>query len=1206
MLVLLASKIDTVHILQKSDTQTIKKQSQRKIEKNAAQVIAKAEHILQLDEAKSEVMKALDGCFLGYAAWNCYGPTQDEAYPKLVRNDFNKRPEDKMHVNHITDDMNRRGKQAYTAENCIAIGVYPDMLDITKLLSSAANLNSNNVICWTDVAKDKTAVLFNGQHRIAANLQRIQQQQEALESIQNILAQGSTSKTSALKQQAEDLEKLLIGASFWGVKLYNLDAIASSLYKFTIQAELVANATVMKKDTQEQDLIFYLNLIRAQPLETRDAFARQTGANHKNSVILHASQDKILRDALLCMTEYAGFCYAKELTNSLIGSWSGNTGVLGGLMTTVIHNGIEELDFLVQDCTLPSYHDYQQHLQTLPSAKERKAYATEQYHTLRNLLKAQPTSLHRFLIPAQVTHALEEKRTLCLGSWQEMTLTFGAAKGSQQYNTYMEQWKKYRTEVIAIFEEFVSDALQKTDLEEDVTKVLQDMANKVQWLLFTGLIREEGSVAMQTPMPLLTPGLLVAIFNMLQPHEEAFIELADLITGAGHKSQTLYKDKRNSCSCWTGVKLYIIQQGIHHGMSAEKAADAASLAFKKACSCLLMQSLYQSYILIYLQLLVFFLSNRLDHIALMTSKMHLMNLGPLFKKVVPQTDSFYDRLETAIKQLAHNLDPFIKNQPKDNNNQPLPFQRPSLHDLNKAYIYRSTEYSTLELIPGYKTLPSLIEHTLFPYAVEVPQGTKDYARNQAAKTFLHHLYLTQNYRKGLYEWPEMIAFRRKYLKVVQVVLKPIVPDWTSWASNMFAHEPESVVDIVTRHVQLKQSGRRDTFEALKAQKMNFMLKFKQLMSEPGMLTIPVARDEAAQLYPSSVDDEAEEVEEEEESTVWAFPPEILQWIQQGQQLMAETTAAMLADICPQAGDREALEEELLTAQQDPTWYAMEDQHAEHLTSKEILSVPAHIHAEQANKAAEKELKALQANQKTAASIQAGIVAASSSLVIQTHVGEYQKHIHKRKAQPLIIEDEDRPKKRKRLHKKTHKFILLQHAQKLLNLPLAEMLEGPECFDHFAELPAPTTNNPADLFNGDMTEAASQPVAEETVEHSKEQTAEETVEHSEEQTAEDDVTKTPTTVQVSLPPLSPLSAMGVPTGDADQEDIEEFEEDAQAKTSSDPIEPSSNAVGEDVEMENMATGKEPEQEVANKEDGMEVDEYDEYDVSFSAEDLDALP
>lgn len=314
--------------------------------------VEKLNTLQSLDNKMSAWETTKSQAFLGYAAFNVIDKADGGKGPQLKKNNFNNRLIDEKFIKELTEAMNR-GKQPFLPQNLITIGVKKEWLDTAQLLSNPSELSSTSYIHWTPLALTQEAVLFNGQHRLEANIRRVK---DCISTYQAISTKSSNNlvQDQKLQSQLKLLEEKLQQEKYWGVELYDLgklvitlckypslcnllDVIAQSELKDFVQFNLASNRQVLKTDTEEQSFIFILNLLRPHLPSQRDEVNQhllQQGT--KKSILKNLLTDKHHRDFMINLMEYEGFSHDRELKlSTLCTTWDSRTGVIGGVSSLI-------------------------------------------------------------------------------------------------------------------------------------------------------------------------------------------------------------------------------------------------------------------------------------------------------------------------------------------------------------------------------------------------------------------------------------------------------------------------------------------------------------------------------------------------------------------------------------------------------------------------------------------------------------------------------------------------------------------------------------------------------------------------------------------------------------------------------------------------------------------------------------------------------
>lgn len=96
-----------------------------------------------------------------------------------------------------------------------------------KLVPDSTQLKATSTICWTPLAAETQAVLYNGQHRIEANIVRVADILATQNTITSKYHNKDLSKPrfQNIKDKLDALTSSLQAEKIWGVQLYDLGTI---------------------------------------------------------------------------------------------------------------------------------------------------------------------------------------------------------------------------------------------------------------------------------------------------------------------------------------------------------------------------------------------------------------------------------------------------------------------------------------------------------------------------------------------------------------------------------------------------------------------------------------------------------------------------------------------------------------------------------------------------------------------------------------------------------------------------------------------------------------------------------------------------------------------------------------------------------------------------------------------------------------------
>ena len=146
----------------------------------------------------------------------------------------NKRPVNESHVRQLLHTFKTDGPQSLTEHHMLLIGVRSSSVRVRELAKSPKdNLPE---MPWADSSANQRAVLYNGQHRIAAMtqfLKPLQQKFDKFLRLSNSHEPGPEQEAAldSLRAIKADLE----GMAFWGVVVYDIGGSLSVPRPFPAQ-----------------------------------------------------------------------------------------------------------------------------------------------------------------------------------------------------------------------------------------------------------------------------------------------------------------------------------------------------------------------------------------------------------------------------------------------------------------------------------------------------------------------------------------------------------------------------------------------------------------------------------------------------------------------------------------------------------------------------------------------------------------------------------------------------------------------------------------------------------------------------------------------------------------------------------------------------------------------------------------------------------
>ena len=172
----------------------------------------------------------LQECVLGYAKMNVISPADNGHGPTLITNTWNKRPLIQGHVESLATLFKEQGKKPFAQENCLTVGICKSWLQDPKTLSQTAKVLST--VQWSAQALQQEALLFNGQHRLEANLYNIEGTLKATKDLEESLDHCSPDQLADIKTKIARLEEITEAEAYWGVKFLDM-----GMWHFSFQVD---------------------------------------------------------------------------------------------------------------------------------------------------------------------------------------------------------------------------------------------------------------------------------------------------------------------------------------------------------------------------------------------------------------------------------------------------------------------------------------------------------------------------------------------------------------------------------------------------------------------------------------------------------------------------------------------------------------------------------------------------------------------------------------------------------------------------------------------------------------------------------------------------------------------------------------------------------------------------------------------------------
>ena len=186
----------------------------------------------------------------------------------------------------------------------------------------------------------------------------------------------------------------------------------------------------------------------------------------------------------------------------------------------MLESGLQLLDYLCTPVRLPSYKLLLQHSRTILDPDAKSAHITTALEQVSSLLQsAQPLRHH--MVPLLMT-ALDQVRMEHLPSF---TQAFGSRVGTELHDEYIDQYQNYIAGVVEVMTGFEVEMEDLCQSDPAAKIIWEDMPNKFFWLVKSPLLSSQ-MVCPSTPLPVLTPGLVLQLTHMLHDHSDALAEVS--------------------------------------------------------------------------------------------------------------------------------------------------------------------------------------------------------------------------------------------------------------------------------------------------------------------------------------------------------------------------------------------------------------------------------------------------------------------------------------------------------------------------------------------------------------------------------------------------------------------------------------------------------------------------------------------------------
>lgn len=176
-------------------------------------------------DMQQEVQEEIGQATLGYALWDTLTPDHGGVGPRLQAGLRNPRSVNERQVKDLLNSFGQYGLFSRSPPNELLIGVDPAWLD-TSSLSSQFRSEALRPLVWNAGAESQVAVLYNGQHRIAAACQRVQplmsRKKKHLSELEKNVGLIDDDELAHVKVLIADIDKTVNEYRYWAVRLFDI------------------------------------------------------------------------------------------------------------------------------------------------------------------------------------------------------------------------------------------------------------------------------------------------------------------------------------------------------------------------------------------------------------------------------------------------------------------------------------------------------------------------------------------------------------------------------------------------------------------------------------------------------------------------------------------------------------------------------------------------------------------------------------------------------------------------------------------------------------------------------------------------------------------------------------------------------------------------------------------------------------------------
>lgn len=193
-------------------------------------------------------------------------------------------------------------------------------------------------------------------------------------------------------------------------------------------------------------------------------------------------------------------------------------------MNVIVDTGVAYLNLLATPVELESFSELSASNQALQETdyEEAKRVCNETLRRNHALLHAAPPPEYEVITEFLLAEC-EGLRNKTFGKHFQ----WGATNGSRDCNEYTLKFEEYLTGIMHIFKRH-KEHVKAASEEHPSYKIIADQfVNKLDWM-YHGHLLDDQTLNLDTPLPIITPNLIVNLTSLLSAQEDGWNEVSDI------------------------------------------------------------------------------------------------------------------------------------------------------------------------------------------------------------------------------------------------------------------------------------------------------------------------------------------------------------------------------------------------------------------------------------------------------------------------------------------------------------------------------------------------------------------------------------------------------------------------------------------------------------------------------------------------------